>query len=402
MKTFKFNKFQLFPAGLIRASVFAAMFLFSLNAVAQWNSNATSIYPTTLTKKVGIGTSSPLTKFHVRDGDFRLDKGGTQYFDFKVDASGYLSIVRNGTTTAMTIGSSSGNVGIGTTTPSAKLHVKDGDFRMQNGTAFFDIKLDASGKLNFVPNNGTTTAMVIDDENGNVGIGTTPSSSAKLHLKDGDFRMQNGTSYFDLKVDAGGSLNFVPNGGTTTVMYIDDENGNVGIGTTTPSAKLHVRNGEFRLDQDGQNFDFKVDASGNLNFVSNPNTTAMVAMVINDDDGKVTIGSTTTPGSYKLYVEDGILTEKVKVAVKTTADWSDHVFAEDYPLSPLACVEEFILENKHLPGVPSAEQMVGDGLDVASMDAKLLEKIEELTLYLIELKKENDSLTTRISNLENR
>jgi len=95
-----------------------------------------------------------------------------------------------------------------------------------------------------------------------------------------------------------------------------------------------------------------------------------------------------TPSGYKLFVEEGILTEKVKVAIKNTSDWSDFVFADNYNLKDLSEVETFINTNKHLPDVPSAESMVNSGLNVAEMDALLLQKIEELTLYIIELKKE--------------
>lgn len=106
--------------------------------------------------------------------------------------------------------------------------------------------------------------------------------------------------------------------------------------------------------------------------------------------GNVVIGNVTTPNTnYKLFVEKGILTEKLKVAVSTTANWSDYVFSKDYKLMPLEEVSLFVQKNKHLPGVPSAEEVVKEGIDMATMDAKLLEKIEELTLYLIEIKKEN-------------
>jgi hypothetical protein len=110
-------------------------------------------------------------------------------------------------------------------------------------------------------------------------------------------------------------------------------------------------------------------------------------------DGTVGIGIPPSyPSGYRLYVTDGILTEKVKVAIKTTANWSDFVFAKDYKLKTLDEVEAFITLNKHLPGVPSADEVVKEGIDMATMDAKLLEKIEELTLYMIELKKEVESL----------
>ncbi len=106
------------------------------------------------------------------------------------------------------------------------------------------------------------------------------------------------------------------------------------------------------------------------------------------------------PLGYRLYVEDGILTERVKVALEGTADWADYVFAPDYKLRPLGEVASFIEENGHLPGVPSAEQVVSEGLDLAKMDALLLEKIEEMTLYMIELKKENEELRREMEGLK--
>ena len=131
---------------------------------------------------------------------------------------------------------------------------------------------------------------------------------------------------------------------------------------------------------------------------------------ISDVGNAVIVGSVpSAPAGYKLYVERGILTEKVKVALKTSGDWSDHVFEAGYLLKPLHEVEAFIKTNKHLPGVPSAESLVKDGgIDVNKMFAKQMEKIEELTLYMIELKKEitglqeeNKTLQANLLNLKN-
>jgi len=110
--------------------------------------------------------------------------------------------------------------------------------------------------------------------------------------------------------------------------------------------------------------------------------------------GTVKIGSSTmtTPTGYGLYVENGVLTSKVKVAVLNSTNWSDFVFAGNYKLKPLKEVESYINANKHLPDVPSANEMVSTGLDVAKSDALLLQKIEELTLYIIELQKQVDAL----------
>lgn len=113
------------------------------------------------------------------------------------------------------------------------------------------------------------------------------------------------------------------------------------------------------------------------------------------NDGKVIVGNVNTrPGNYKLYVENGIMTERLKVAVKTSSDWADFVFAEDYELRTLEDTKTFIEENQHLPDVPSAEEMVERGLDVREMNALLLQKVEELTLHVI-------ALNRRLGELEN-
>lgn len=95
-----------------------------------------------------------------------------------------------------------------------------------------------------------------------------------------------------------------------------------------------------------------------------------------------------TSGGYRLLVKGGMITEKIKVAVAGSSDWADYVFSPSYQLMTLEKVESFIKNNKHLPNVPSAEEMSNSGLDVLQTSAKLMEKIEELTLYLIELNKE--------------
>ncbi len=112
---------------------------------------------------------------------------------------------------------------------------------------------------------------------------------------------------------------------------------------------------------------------------------------IDSYEGRVKIGDVNTQiDGYKLYVEQGILTEKVKVAVKTSKDWYDHVFDKEYALMPLNKLDEYIKVNKHLPGVQTTEQVMAEGLDLGKMNALLLKKIEELTLYTIQLKKELD------------
>ncbi len=121
-------------------------------------------------------------------------------------------------------------------------------------------------------------------------------------------------------------------------------------------------------------------------------------------NGKMYLGSTSvfpnTTGNYKLFVEGGILTEKVKVALRSSANWADYVFASDYKLLPLNEVEQFITTNKHLPGVDSASELAKNGLDIAEMQSKQMEKIEELTLYIIEQNKKLEKTQNEIEELK--
>ena len=109
-----------------------------------------------------------------------------------------------------------------------------------------------------------------------------------------------------------------------------------------------------------------------------------------------------TGNSYRLIVQDGIITEKVKVALRTTADWADYVFDPSYKLMSLDNVEQFTKLNRHLPNVPSAEDMTNNGLDVGQTSKIFMEKIEELTLYMIELNKEVKALKLENEVLKSR
>jgi len=122
----------------------------------------------------------------------------------------------------------------------------------------------------------------------------------------------------------------------------------------------------------------------------------------NSNNGKVVIGTgiNSYPGDFGLYVKGGILTERVRVAVANSDRWADYVFETGYKLMPLKDVEKHINYYHHLPNVPSAEEMTKSGMDVMETSAKLLEKIEELTLYMIKANKQIEALEAKVSSLE--
>ena len=115
--------------------------------------------------------------------------------------------------------------------------------------------------------------------------------------------------------------------------------------------------------------------------------------------GNVGIG-TLAHNDYKLAVNGQALFTKVKVQL--FGSWPDYVFEKDYKLPSLAEVEDFIRQNHHLPGIPTAHEIEKDGLDVGESQAVLLRKIEELTLYVIDLNKKLEAQQTLITQQEKR
>ena len=178
-------------------------------------------------------------------------------------------------------------------------------------------------------------------------------------------------------------------------------NGNVGIGTTSPEKALHIHG-----TASSPNPELIVESSsggayGGLrlqrNGVSNPATfitNGAQNSWINVNGGNVGIG--TTNPTHKLSVTGTIRSYEVIV----NTGWSDFVFEPDYNLLTLSEIELFIKENGHLPNIPSAEEVETNGVSIGNISSKLLQKIEELTLYTIDQEKEIETQKEQINNLQ--
>ena len=186
-------------------------------------------------------------------------------------------------------------------------------------------------------------------------------------------------------------------------------NGNVGIGTTNPDnaqnwnkvLNLHGPSHAKLLVTESSGVKTGIFShagyNGKIGTESNHNLT-LTAGYWNDvmtltTAGNVGIG-TATPSS-RLAVNGTISAKEIKV---TETGWSDFVFEDTYELPSLDSVESYIKKHKHLPDIPSAKEVKEQGLAVSDMLAKQMQKIEEMTLYLIELKAENNLLKTTIAN----
>ena len=146
-------------------------------------------------------------------------------------------------------------------------------------------------------------------------------------------------------------------------------------GGTTPWAKTYI---------DISGYSIVPDMDRNIVF----GTSNVERMRINQA-GNIGIG-TTNPDS-KLTVAGNIHAQEVKVTVRA-GEVPDYVFANDYKLKSLREVEDYIKQNSHLPEIPSATEIEKNGLMLAEMNLSLLKKMEEMTLYMIEMKKEIEIL----------
>jgi hypothetical protein len=113
-------------------------------------------------------------------------------------------------------------------------------------------------------------------------------------------------------------------------------------------------------------------------------------------DGRVAIGTSYPATGYKLSVAGKVICEEVNV--KYQAYWPDYVFNKDYKLSPLSDVENYIVKNNHLPNMPDAAEIQKNGIPIGEMQKKMMEKIEELTLYIIAQDKKINALESKLNS----
>lgn len=178
-------------------------------------------------------------------------------------------------------------------------------------------------------------------------------------------------------------------------------NGNIGIGTAAPGTSLSFGSGlanskialwegaevngfrmRYGLGVQSYQFRFHLDApAARFSFLSDEAGTTELMTI--QGNGNVGIGTINPQG--KLAVKGTIYGTKVVV---TATGWSDYVFYPNYSLRPLPELEQYILQQQHLPEVPTTAEVQKNGIDVGDNQALLLKKIEELTLYIIDLNKQ--------------
>jgi len=268
-----------------------------------------------------------------------------------------------------------GSVGIGTVSPAAKLDVQ--------GDAYIG-ELSQRHYLMISSKEWAEVRFQTPLSDRQIRLGVAHGAYSQYGIDEGDFYVYTQTVNkmpFIVKRNGNITMNTVA--------------GSVGIGTSSPDEKLDVA-GNIRVNRM-----VKVDGHGDvasLQIMDNSNTSTADILLRGDGGasfikaGLVGIG-TTTPDE-KLTVKGKIHTEEVRVDLSVPAP--DYVFADNYNLPTLESIEKFIKSEKHLPEIPSAKEMEANGVELGTMNMLLLKKIEELTLYQIELMKINEKQQNEI------
>lgn len=211
-------------------------------------------------------------------------------------------------------------------------------------------------------------------------------------------------------------------GPLTTSDHIN-RRGNVSIGTGTEIDKLNIGAGNIRILYDSriapnvrnslifgngrqQEIDFYITklAKG-LHiyplYIQPDNNIAKPTFYISNSS-KIGVGTYEVDCSncqdYRLFVKDGIKTERIKVEIAANNGWADYVFNKDYKLMPLNDLQTYISDKGHLPEVPTTEEAIANGIELKEMNILLLKKVEELTLYLIDQNKINQNQKTELES----
>ncbi|MBI4932013.1 MAG: hypothetical protein HY841_14740 [Bacteroidetes bacterium] len=367
-----------------------------------------------VTGRFGIGTNNPVQMLDV-NGKMNLSggviqKGGAPITStgdlglYSLDPATYMRFVTNGqpirfysdgnpiSNNALVSIESNGNVGIGTTSPTEKLHI-------QNGSIYID---------------GEGQGLIVN-EGGHkrVGLMKYPGHEAGIWRAAGqDFEIGR----LDVSALPGTPTTF------TTDMYVAGD-GNVGIGTNNPQSKLDILNGSINIIGDPNQNAFWTSASwipilkAPLGSVWRTTTPMMIGSqsyylgfgmtspgwywsAASRDDYQggpwyvmSLLGSGAAPTGWVLTVDGQVVTRVLDVA-------PDYVFEKEYDLMPLSELEKYKDKYKHLPEVPSGKELNKNGVSVGEMSITLLKKVEELTLYMIELEKKNNAMAEEIEKLK--
>ncbi len=345
----------------------------------------------TFSQNVGIGTTAPETKLHVVEQEDATDGIAGVFINVQnasnTSAPGKLTGIRFRTD------------GVGTPINS----------RYKGGLLFEKTGSWGVGSLHFATNNeGNNASITYSDVKmtvnsiGNVGIGTTNPDISKLQILGGTGNLFHATNSTN---DLGVSMS-VPGSSPTLGFNVLLNSGYKFMGTGYAGMFQHSSvTGDlnyFTSNATGSGGNsigflgsfFTLDAAGRVGL---SNSAPKAKLHVN---GNMVIGSTSLEpaAGYLLSIDGRVICEEARVQI--SGAWPDYVFNDNYKLRPLEELEKLINEQKHLPNIPAAAEVEKEGIALGDMNKRLIEKVEELTLYIIALDKQNKALNERVSKLE--
>ncbi|AZA82653.1 hypothetical protein C1637_20630 [Chryseobacterium lactis] len=372
-----------------------------MHANAQWNltgnagttpgtnfigttDNQSLVFKTNNTEKMRINPEGRFIFHNIASAGQVWDKN--LYFGGGMDNSptSNNAVFGMGALTQLTVGG--GNLALGNNALSL---FSNGSFNVAVG--FNSMRNSVSGNYNTAL--GMNALEYFQTGNSNVAVGISAMGSGSLS---GDFNTALGAS---------------------ALRYINSGHYNTIIGGDSFRA---LANGSDNINVGYSNAKVITSGSGNIfigNLITPYNTTSPekelnIGNWIVGNNGTIGIGQFTTQlptngistdgQKYKLFVKDGIRTEKVKVDIAASNGWADYVFEKDYQLMPLNDLAQFINKNGHLPEVPTTEEAIKNGIELKEMNILLLKKVEELTLHLIDQNKELKTQKEEIEALKSK
>ncbi len=327
----------------------------------------------------------------------------------------------------------SGRLGLGLNTPAYRFDVKSTTHaRTINSNNFYSSTSSTYGCFSVADNSGTGSAIGMYgygsglggtnygiygssvEGSTNYGVYGTSTSSASSPTGIGTYGISigSGTANYGLSGSAvGATTNYgvygTAVGGTTNWAGYFLQNtfmgGAVGVGTTTiADCKFSVQQtgttlatAKFLNTSKGPNISWVHFGTTGDWYIRSAANTGTIVLQDQNASAKVCIGGTQAATGYKLSVTGKIICEELKVLL--TANWPDYVFESEYHLMPLNQLENYISENKHLPGVPSATEMEEKGgMEVGEMQTLLVKKLEEANLYILQLNSRLEELEAKL------
>ncbi|MBR4814281.1 MAG: hypothetical protein IKZ67_02340 [Paludibacteraceae bacterium] len=297
-----------------------------------------------------------------------------------------------------------GNVGIGTEPlDTKKLYVKgdtwfEGNINFNVTNSSFHVQTTGNSGIAILHSNDRDLEKSV-----NTNESMVQGNLTSLHFNASDYKFRYGNAYFkgNVSIGAQGSDNNKLYVKGRTVLDVSDE---MLLLLTSPGTSIHfdrVVNNEGEVPTNTITSD-EIGGYSPLNFRGNSYRFYIGSVLMDRDltvNGKITCHDEIEVSkltSDNMNVNQ-LKANDIRVDLNNAADY---VFEDNYNLKSLKEVESYVKENKHLPGIPSAAEISQNGMSVSEMSNLLLEKVEELTLHLIQLEKENEALKAKVESLD--